>query len=172
MAYFAEALQHIVWQPSEWCGHASKDFVAQDLDDICRSISAWSEHLPNVLPPLALNAADTHWPTQVENERSRYVAVIACNLAHIAPPAALLGLLTGAGRVLQPKGYLFLYGPFAQAGEELTPGNATFDSGIYSCRSTPGVPSLEFSLENPFGIRSGSCARSPWLRTRRKPRSS
>ena len=74
-----------------------------------RSIAAWTRGLPNVRPPLQLDAAAPDaWPLAPASCR----AVFAANLTHISPWAATAGLLRGAGRVLEPGGQLLLYGPF------------------------------------------------------------
>lgn len=74
-----------------------------------RSIRAWGEGLPNMRPPLPLNAAQPDgWPV----EAGGAAAVFAANLTHISPWAATQGLLRGAGRALRPDGLLFVYGPF------------------------------------------------------------
>ena len=72
------------------------------------SIAAWRDHaaLPNLLPPLRLDASDPDsWPVD------RADAVVNINMIHISPWAASEGLMEGAGRVLSEGGVLFLYGP-------------------------------------------------------------
>jgi len=61
--------------------------------------------VPNLLPPLALDAAAPSWPVE------RADAVMAINMIHIAPWRAAEGLMAGAARVLAPGGILYLYGP-------------------------------------------------------------
>ena len=51
-------------------------------------------------------------------------------MIHIAPWAATLGLMTGAGRLLAPGAPLYLYGPFQENGIPLAPSNAEFDASL------------------------------------------
>lgn len=114
-AHFAAALPHLAWQPTE---HAA---------DALPSIEAWGEGLPNVLPPLALDAARPgSWPLAPGAAR----AVLATNLTHISPWAATQGLVRGAARVLQPGGLLLIYGPFSVDGAPTTESNAAFDRSL------------------------------------------
>ena len=91
----------LTWQPT--------DFDADSL----ASIQAWRGHagLPNLLPPLRLDAANPDtWPVP------RADAIVNINMIHISPWSATEGLMAGAGRVLAPGGVLFLYGPYIEAG--------------------------------------------------------
>ena len=112
--FFAAALPHLVWQPT-------------DLDPAAlRSIAVYraSAGLPNLAPPLALDAAASAWPvTGVD-------AVVAINMVHIAPWRASEGLVAGAARVLGPSGVLYLYGPYKVDGVHTAPSNAAFDESL------------------------------------------
>jgi hypothetical protein len=92
------------------------------------SIAAWAAEagLPNLNPPLALDAADpATWPDDV------FHAVVCANMIHISPWAATEGLMAGAGRVLaNPGGLLVVYGPFREADVPLAPSNAAFDDSL------------------------------------------
>lgn len=90
------------------------------------SITAWAAMagLANLLPPLRLDAAAADWPV------ARADAILCINMIHIAPWAATLGLLAGAGRLLEAGAPLFLYGPFRRAGRALEPSNAAFDQDL------------------------------------------
>jgi len=142
LAHFAAALPEFSFQPSEWNGHASLEHQAQDIEDICQSISAWTEGLPNVLRPIALDASAPRWPDVLEpvaGESPHLSAIVASNIAHIAPPEVVRGLLDGAGRLLRPSGLLFLYGPFAVSGQALAEGNSTFDEKLKATDETWGL---------------------------------
>jgi Protein of unknown function (DUF938) len=80
--WFCRALPALTWQPTD-----------QDPEAL-RSIAAWRDRmdLPNVLPPLPLDAAAETWPVAQAD------AVVAINMVHIAPWAATQGLITGAAR--------------------------------------------------------------------------
>ncbi|WP_407525014.1 DUF938 domain-containing protein [Methylobacterium oryzisoli] len=112
--YVAGACPGLVWQPSD-PEPASR-----------RSIAAHARMagLPNLLPPLALDAAAPHWPVE------RADTVVAINLVHIAPIAAAEGLMAGAGRLLPAGAPLVLYGPFLEQGVSTAPGNAAFDADL------------------------------------------
>jgi SAM-dependent methyltransferase len=115
--YNAAALPNLVWLPTD-----------PDPDALA-SIAAWREYaaLPNVLPPLRLNASDPDaWPVDHAD------AVVNINMIHIAPWAATRGLMTGVGRLLSPGGVLFLYGPFIEADLETAPSNVSFDQSLRS----------------------------------------
>ncbi|MBA3810736.1 MAG: DUF938 domain-containing protein [Caulobacteraceae bacterium] len=127
-AFIAAALPHLEWRPTD-----------PDPGALI-SIAAWREDaaLPNLLPPLALDASDPDaWPVE------RADAVVAINMIHIAPWEAARGLMTGAGRVLPPGGLLFLYGPFIEAGVETAPSNLAFDLSLKSRDPAWGVRRLE-----------------------------
>lgn len=148
VAHYAAAMPHTRWQPTEWCGHAGLQFEAQDLEDICASIVAWTEGLPNVRKPLPLDASASHWPAaEAAGEEPRYSAVVAANVAHISPPEVLGGLVFGASRVLQLGGHLFLYGPFAAAREPLAEGNVRFDAQLRAIDNRWGLRKVEQVVE-------------------------
>jgi hypothetical protein len=125
--HFAAGLPGLAWQPS-------------DPDPAARaSIAAWAADaaLPNLRPPLDLDAAGATWPvTQAE-------AVVCINMIHIAPWSAGLGLLRGAARILQAGGPLLLYGPFRQGGTHTAPSNADFDADLRARNPEWGVRDLE-----------------------------
>jgi len=124
-AFFAAALPTLTWQPS-------------DPDPILRaSIAAWTEGLPNVRPPVELDATRRPWPI------ARADAVLCINMIHITPWAACLGLLDGAGTVLPAGGVLYLYGPYRRGGAHTAPSNAVFDADLRARNPAWGVRDLE-----------------------------
>jgi SAM-dependent methyltransferase len=126
--YNATALPHLFWLPTD-----------PDPDALA-SIAAWREYaaLPNVLPPLRLDASDPDtWPTD------RVDAVVNINMIHISPWAATQGLMTGVGRVLSPGGVLFLYGPFIETDLETVPSNVSFDQSLRSRDPAWGIRRLD-----------------------------
>ena len=115
--FLAAALPPVRWQPTD-----------RDADALA-SIAAWqaSARLPNLAPPLRLDAADlATWPA------GPFDAVVCINMVHISPWAATEGLMAGAGRVLTSGGRLFLYGPFLEADVETAPSNLAFDQSLKS----------------------------------------
>ncbi|KAL4419864.1 hypothetical protein ABPG75_006962 [Micractinium tetrahymenae] len=116
VAHFAAGLPQLTLQPTEY-----------ETDDGFASIRAWTRDLPNVRPPLLLDASrPDSWQVAAGTCR----AVFAANLTHISPWAATEGLVRGAGRVLAPGGELFVYGPFAVDGKPTTESNAAFDAAL------------------------------------------
>ncbi len=112
--HFARALPALRWQPSD----ADADALA--------SIEAWRAEaaLPNLLPPLRLDAARADWPV------ARADALLCINMVHISPVEAVLGLLAGAGRVLAAGAPLVLYGPYLEPGVRTAPSNLAFDRSL------------------------------------------
>jgi hypothetical protein len=114
--YFAERFSGLDWQPS-------------DTDrDALGSIASWRDAsgLPNVRPPLDLDAAAQQWPIE------RADAVLNINMVHISPWAAALGLLDGAARVLTRGGPLILYGPWLKDDIATASSNLAFDRDLKS----------------------------------------
>jgi SAM-dependent methyltransferase len=125
--WFSKALSGLRWQPT-------------DLDpEALKSIEAWRDTmgLPNLLPPLRLDAAAETWPV------TRADAVVAINMVHIAPWTATQGLIAGAARVLTPDGLLFLYGPFREGGRHTAPTNAAFDADLRARNPSWGIRDLD-----------------------------
>jgi hypothetical protein len=145
--FFARNLPHLVWQPS-------------DLDGAARaSIVAWAAEsgLTNIPPPLALDAANPNWPIE------RADAVVAINMIHIAPWAATIGLLCGAGRLLAPDAPLVLYGPFKRDGRHTAPSNEAFDQNLRRQDAAWGVRDLEAVREaaDAAGLTLGEIVEMP-----------
>jgi SAM-dependent methyltransferase len=126
-AWFSSALPELTWQPTD-----------RDPEALL-SIAAWrdSAGLPNLLPPLPLDAAADTWPV------ARAEAVVAINMIHIAPWAATQGLVAGAARALTPGGLLYLYGPFREGGAHTGAGNAAFDADLRARDPSWGIRDLD-----------------------------
>lgn len=127
--WFADHLPALVWQPSD------PDPAA------LASITAWSEDVAHgkVLPPIQLDAAapGADWPiTQAD-------AILCCNMVHIAPWAATIGLMAGAGSLLPPGAPLILYGPFIEDGVETAQSNLDFDQSLKARNPAWGLRRLE-----------------------------
>lgn len=125
--FFAGALPHLIWQPS-------------DIDiRALRSIAAYREaaSLGNLQPPLTIDAAAGDW--QID----RADAVICINMIHIAPRAACAGLMAGAARVLPPDGILYLYGPYKEGGVHTAESNLRFDLDLRARNPDWAVRNLE-----------------------------
>lgn len=123
VVHFAAAFPHLVWQPS-------------DLEPAgLQSIAEWTTEaaLPNIRPPLLLNASMADWPIDCVN------AILCINMIHIAPWEATLGLFAGAARHLTIGGLLYLYGPFFEADVETAQSNLDFDASLRARNPEWGV---------------------------------
>ncbi len=127
IVHFAGALPALDFQPSD----PSPDALA--------SIAAWSatSGLPNLRPPLLLDAAAADWPLAAAD------AILCSNMIHIAPWSATQGLLRHAGRILPAGAPLYLYGPYRRPGRELEPGNTAFDADLRSRNPEWGLRHLD-----------------------------
>ena len=136
--YVAAALAHLTWQPTDPDPEALASIAAYRA----------AARLPNLLPPLALDAAASAWPvTQAD-------AIVAINMIHIAPWAAAEGLMAGAERLLPGGGVLYLYGPFREHGRHTAPSNAAFDESLRARNREWGVRDLDevAALANRHGL--------------------
>jgi SAM-dependent methyltransferase len=125
--HFAAALPHLTWQPTDYDPEALASVSAHRR----------SAQLPNLLPPLELDACAPLWPVAHAD------AVLAINLVHIAPWSAAEGMIAGARRLLAPGSVLFLYGPFREGGRHTAPSNAAFDAGLRARNPQWGVRDLD-----------------------------
>ena len=126
--YNAAASPGLQWQPTD-----------PDPDALV-SIAAWRDHagLPNLLPPLRLDASDPDsWPV------TRADAVVNINMIHISPWAAAGGLMAGAGGVLPAGGMLYLYGPYVERDVETAPSNLAFDRSLRDRNPAWGLRRLD-----------------------------
>jgi len=114
IVHFANRFPQLVWQPSDYA------------DVSLPSIAAWVAEagVPNVRPAVPLDAASKDWPVQQAD------AILCINMIHIAPWAATIGLMAGAGRLLPTGAPLYLYGPYLRDGVEPAPSNLAFDQSL------------------------------------------
>jgi len=124
--HFASALPHLTWQTSE-------------LAENHAGIQAWLDEaqLPNVLPPLVIDANDARWPVAHAD------AIFNANTVHILSWAEVIKLFAGIGRVLAKGGLLCLYGPFNYNGKFTSESNARFDVWLKSRNPLSGVRDIE-----------------------------
>ncbi|MFC3097253.1 DUF938 domain-containing protein [Alteraurantiacibacter palmitatis] len=112
--HFAARFPHLFWQPS-------------DPDaDARASIAAWTAEagLPNIAPPLALDASAPEWPVHGAD------ALVCINMVHISPLSASEGLLRQAGQILPAGAPLIFYGPWIEDGVETAESNLAFDASL------------------------------------------
>ncbi len=127
VVHFAEALPDLVFQPSDPSPEARAS-----IDDWVQMLA-----LGNVRPALPLDAAGNVWPLE------RADAVLCCNMIHIAPWEAAVGLIAGAGHILPKDGMLYLYGPYRRGGRHTAPSNEAFDLDLRRRDAAWGVRDLE-----------------------------
>lgn len=129
VAHFARALPDLAFQPSD---RSDQDFA---------SIGAWctDARVGNVRAPIVLDATSDRWPDAV----GMVDAIFNANMIHIAPWAAALGLLRGAGEHLVPGGVLVTYGPYRIGGVHTAPSNEAFDRDLRARDPSWGVRDLD-----------------------------
>jgi Protein of unknown function (DUF938) len=135
-AHCAPSLPGWRWQPSD--GDA----------DSRASITAWCQHLPQVLPPLHVDVMAPSWPAMTQP----WDAIFCANLLHIAPWAVCAALMQGAARHLAPQGLLILYGPFLIDGVATAPGNLAFDIDLRSRNPAWGLRRLGDVLDQAQAV--------------------
>ncbi len=126
-AFFAERFPSLDWQPSDI------------HPDALTSISAWqaAANLPNLKPPLIIDASSAEWPVD------RAGALLSINMVHISPWNSALGLLAGAARVLPPGAPLILYGPWLRDEFPAAPSNLVFDADLRGRNQAWGLRRVE-----------------------------
>ncbi len=131
-AWFAARLPGLVFQPSDpSAAHRA-------------SIAAWvaSAGLGNLRAPLGLDVTSADWETSAGTPRD-LAAILCINMIHIAPWAAALGLLRGAGAALAAGRLLYLYGPYRRGGSHTAASNAEFDRSLRAQDPEWGVRDLD-----------------------------
>lgn len=118
--YFTPRLPGRHWLPSD---------IAPDKR---MSITAWINATPtdSILKPVSIDTTEHHWIVETVLPTPPIAAMVSINMIHIAPWRACLGLLAGAGRILQPGQILYLYGPFMRDGQYTAPTNESFDERL------------------------------------------
>lgn len=111
-AYFAPALAHLEWQPSD---------RAENLP----SIGAWAADAgaPNLLPALEFDVDDPFPRLDVD-------AAFTANTCHIMSWPQVERMFAGLGTLLPPRGVFALYGPFNYGGKPTSESNARFDESL------------------------------------------
>lgn len=128
VAWFAAALPHWTWQPT--------DFDAEMLPVIAQRIA--QAGVGNTLPPLRLDVTQPRWPCA-----GKFDAMLCANMLHIAPWDACAGLMAGAARHLAPGGLLVTYGPYFEHGVPPAPSNLAFDASLRERNPAWGIRQLD-----------------------------
>ena len=124
--FFAQALPHLTWQPSD---------VAENLP----GIELWlrDASLPNVRAPLVLDVARAEWPDGV------FDAAFSANTAHIMSWPEVEKMFEGLSRLLPSGGLFCLYGPFNYNGRYTAASNERFDQWLRARSPHMGVRDVD-----------------------------
>ncbi len=134
--------EHAVWLAAQLPGLA---FSPSDPDPEHRaSIAAWTGFtgVPNVRAPIDLDTTAPDWEAD-PGVPPDLAAILCINMIHIAPWAAALGLVRGAGALLPAGGILYLYGAYRRGRAHTAPSNASFDASLRARDPSWGVRDLE-----------------------------
>lgn len=132
-AWFAQALPHWSWQPS--------DRDPQDLPGIAANVV--QAGCSNVRPPVALDVMAARWPSHGDEFAEPFDLVYCANMLHIAPWPCCDALMRGCARYLAESGWLIVYGPFFESGTTPAPGNLAFDTGLRARDPAWGIRTLD-----------------------------
>jgi SAM-dependent methyltransferase len=124
-AYFAPALPHLVWQPSDVAEHLA-------------GIGLWLAEAgaANLRRPIELDV-DRTWPDIAAD------AVFSANTSHIMSWAQVERTFEGVGRLLPAGGVFALYGPFNYGGRHTSESNARFDAMLRERDPRSGLRDIE-----------------------------
>ncbi|MGI9378921.1 MAG: DUF938 domain-containing protein [Methyloligellaceae bacterium] len=127
----AQQLPQLTWWPSDIQDHHIE------------SIAAWQQQsgLSNLKPPICLDVTQENWGLEAQDHApsDNIVAVVCSNLLHIAPWKVSQGLIAGAGKYLQPNGFLMIYGAFSVDGSHVSQSNVAFDRSLKNQNPEFGV---------------------------------
>ena len=123
-AYFAPALPHLVWHPSDLAEHLA-------------GIRMWTDEAgaPNLRAPIALDV-DGPWP-ELEAD-----AVFSANTCHIMSWPQVETMFEAIARLLPPGGVFALYGPFKYGGRYTSESNERFDAMLRTDDPKSGLRDL------------------------------
>lgn len=137
--YFAQQLQHLIWQTS-------------DLEPHLAGISQWLDEAahPNLPPPLALDI-NQPWPILAVE------AIFTANTFHIMSWAEVCRMILKASETLPMGGYFIVYGPFKYDGQYNAESDRRFDEMLHQRDALSGlrdiVDIVEQMAANGFELR-------------------
>ena len=112
----AAAVPSLVWQPS--------DIDETRLNSIAtRSLA---KQLPNLLPPIRLDATDKGWSAFCPNQDF----ILLVNLLHLVSEAEVKAIIIGISQSLAKKGRCVIYGPFMRNGVLSSSGDKAFHQSL------------------------------------------
>ena len=137
ITFFAAALPHVTWQPTD-ADAAALPAIAARLQENKRT---------NVREPLQLDVLSAQWPANGTAFTEPFDAIYCANMLHIAPWATCEALMQGSNRHLATGGVLITYGPYLEAGVPTAPGNLAFDESLRTQNPAWGIRRLEDVME-------------------------
>lgn len=111
---FARRMPGLNWQPSE---------ITPERRD---SILAYTDDLPNVAPPVHLDATTRGWSSDFAQKD----LIVLINLLHLISWAEVMTLISETAVALRPGGRLVLYGPFMRDGKLTSDGDKRFHNAL------------------------------------------
>ncbi|KAJ3158812.1 hypothetical protein HDU86_002496 [Geranomyces michiganensis] len=132
---WAQSFPAVTFQPSEINDPA-----------LLSSIRAYTKEIPNVAPPLTLDAtSDADWDRaqSLVARDGRFDVVYLGNLLHIAPWNVTVALAQNVPSVTADNGVLVLYGAFKRDGKFTTTSNEEFDQQLRRRNSEWGLRDIE-----------------------------
>ncbi len=141
--FFAARFPQILWQPSDPDAEALASIAAYRAD--------YSGD--NLGEPVMLDASDpAHWPVDQAD------AIFCCNMIHISPWQATVGLFAGSSRIRAPGAPIILYGPYLEGNVPTAPSNLEFDRSLTARNPAWGLRRLEDvdQLASEYGLTRAS----------------
>jgi SAM-dependent methyltransferase len=139
--YFARALAHLTWHPTEQLTY---------LEDLAERVKLEGPH--NLRPPTLLDVRQAVWPLRSVD------ATFTANTLHIMSWSEVIALYRGLGGVLAPGGVLCVYGPFRYDGRYTSDSNRDFDHMLQERDPNSGLRDIQAitALAAQYGLRLDS----------------
>jgi SAM-dependent methyltransferase len=135
--YFARALPHLTWHPTEQLAY---------LEGLAERVKLEGPH--NVRAPTLLDVRQSVWPLRSVD------AMFTANTLHIMSWPEVGALYRGIGAVLAPAGVLCVYGPFRYAGRYTSDSNQEFDRMLQERDAQSGLRDIRdiTALAGQYGL--------------------
>jgi cyclopropane fatty-acyl-phospholipid synthase-like methyltransferase len=136
--YFARALTHLTWHPTEQLTY---------LEDLAERVKLEGPH--NLRPPTLLDVRQAVWPLRSVD------AMFTANTLHIMSWSEVIALYRTLSGVLAPGGVLCVYGPFRDAGRYTSDSNRDFDQMLQERDPNSGLRDIQAitALAAQYGLR-------------------
>jgi cyclopropane fatty-acyl-phospholipid synthase-like methyltransferase len=136
--YFARALTHLTWHPTEQLTY---------LEDLAERVKLEGPH--NLRPPTLLDVRQAVWPLRSVD------AMFTANTLHIMSWSEVIALYRTLSGVLAPGGVLCVYGPFRYAGRYTSDSNRDFDQMLQERDPNSGLRDIQAitALAAQYGLR-------------------